>query len=231
MNDFAHVDFWEMIIRATAAFVIILSVTRFLGKKQLSHLTFFNYVTGITIGSIAADIAGETETPFFNGVVSIVWWSVLTILVGFIALKSTKVRILLDGEPTILIKRGKIMKQALYSSRLNLDDLSMMLRENNVFSTKDVNYAILEPDGRLSVLMKEAQQQVTKADMNIAPRKFVYLPSEIIADGKIVYKNLKELNLTEVWVHNELKKHGIRSVEEVLYAEIQQDGSLFIDKC
>lgn len=128
------------------------------------------------------------------------------------------------------MKEGKILKKALLRARLNIDDLTMMLREKNVFSFQEIHYAILEPNGQISVLKKEYQQAVTKADMNIRTPAFTYLPSEIISDGKIVQKNLRELNLTESWVHDELKKQGIQSEREVFYAEIQKDGSLFINK-
>lgn len=229
MDEFLQVNFWEMILRATLSFVVLLALARFLGKKQLSQLTFFNYVTGITIGSIAADIAGESETPFFNGLISLLWWSILTILVGYLGLKSSKLRILFDGQPSIVIKEGKILKKSLQATRLNLDDLSMMLREKDVFSVQDVHYAILEPNGQLSILKKEYQQTVTKGDMNISTPAFTFLPSEIISDGKLVIKNLNELNLNKAWVLNELNKHGIQSVEEVFYAEIQKDGTLFIN--
>lgn len=106
----------------------------------------------------------------------------------------------------------------------------MMLREQQVFSVQDVHYAILEPNGKLRVLKKEPQQTVTKQDLNVPVPPFIYFPSEIISDGKIVKKNLKELNLNEAWVREELRKNGIQSIEEVFYAEIQKDGSLFINK-
>lgn len=152
MDEILQVDFWEMILRSTVSFFVLLALARILGKKQLSHLTFFNYVTGITIGSIAADIAGESESHFFNGLIGLIWWSILTILVGYIGLKSSTARILFDGQPTIVIKVGKILKEALQGTRLNLDDLSMMLRERDIFSIQDVHNAILEPNGKLSVL-------------------------------------------------------------------------------
>ncbi len=230
INEFLRVSFFEMILRATLSFFVLLLLARLLGKKQLSHLTYFNYITGITIGSIAAVICADSETPFLNGFISLVWWSILTILIGYIGLKSSKTRILLDGQPTIVVKQGKILKEALQGTRLNLDDLSMMLREKNVFSIQDVHYAIIEPNGQLSVLKKEYQQAVTKGDMNIPTSSLTYLPSEIISDGQIVKKNLKELNLTEKWVDDELKKNGIKSVREVFYAEIKKDGSLYINK-
>ncbi|SHE88022.1 Uncharacterized membrane protein YcaP, DUF421 family [Seinonella peptonophila] len=229
MGGWFHVHFWEMTLRAVISFVVLLMLARILGKVQISQLTFFNYITGITIGSMAADIAAESQTPFLNGLISLIWWSILTILVGYISLKSTKGRILLDGQPSILIKQGVIMEDVLKANRLNLDDLSMLLREKSVFSLKDVDYAILEPDGKLSVLKKVTQQSVTKQDIQISSHS-KYLPSEIISDRKIVEKNLKELGLDQSWVLRELRKQGIQSIDEVFYAEIQADGSLLIQK-
>jgi len=229
IDEFFKVNFWEMILRTTLSFAVLLLLARLLGKKQLSQLTFFNYITGITIGSIAADIAGETETPFTNGLISLIWWSFLTGLVGYIGIKSSKARIVLDGEPTIVIKEGKILEKAMQSIRLNIDDLSMMLREQGVFSTQDVDYAVLEPNGKLSILKKVKQQPATKQDLKVSTPIPKYFPSEIISDGKFISKNLEELNLTKESILQQLQKQGIHSVEEVFYAEIQNDGSLYID--
>ncbi|WCN39589.1 DUF421 domain-containing protein [Aneurinibacillus uraniidurans] len=230
IHELLQVDFWEMILRTTLTFFVLLTLARILGNKQLSQLTFFDYITGITIGSIAADIAGRSESAFLNGLTSLIWWSCLAILIAYIGLTSPSARVLFDGQPIILIKEGKIRKQSLKHARLNLDDLSMMLRKQGVFSMQDVNYAILEPDGQVSILKKEEHQPVTKKDLAIPTPKSVFLPSEIISDGKIVKKNLQELHVTEAWVQAQLKKHGIQSVEEVFYAEIQKDGSLFVSK-
>jgi uncharacterized membrane protein YcaP (DUF421 family) len=111
-----------------------------------------------------------------------------------------------------------------------MDDLTMMLRNQDVFSVTEVEYAILEPDGRLSVLKKQPYQQITKAEMKIHVPAVNYIPSEIIVDGKVIKNNLKELNLNEEWLHNQLKQQNITSVKDVFYAEIQNDGTLFVDK-
>ncbi|GAA0393763.1 DUF421 domain-containing protein [Paenibacillus motobuensis] len=230
LNGYLQFNFWEMILRTTITFLVLLTLARLLGEKQIGHLTFFDYVTGITIGSIAAEIVVRRDTPFFNGIISLIWWAILAILISYLSLKSSKARIMMDGQPKIIIKQGKIMRETLKSTRLNLDDLCMMLREKDVFSIQDVHYAILEPDGKISVLRKEFKQPVTKGDLNIPTPNFTYLPAEIISDGKIIKKNLKELNLDENWLQQELNKKGIHSAEEVFYAEVQSDGSLFFDR-
>jgi uncharacterized membrane protein YcaP (DUF421 family) len=205
-------------------------LARILGRKQLSQLTFFNYITGITIGSIAANMITESNKQYLDDFMGIIWWCVLTELTGFINLKSGKIRTIMDGQPTIIIKKGIILKKALKSTRINLDDLSMLLREEGIFSIKNIEYAIFEPDGKLSVLKKHEHEQPTKKDLNISTPSFGYLPSEIISDGKIIKKNLKEYNLSEAWVMEQLSYNNIKNAREVFYAELQEDGTLFIQK-
>lgn len=164
-----------------------------------------------------------------NGITALTWWAALTLLASYISLKSPRGRIILDGEPSIVIKDGVIMEKKLKSVRLHMDELMMMLREQSTISIQDVHYAVLESNGELSVLKKIQQQEATKQDVQAAVPIPKYMPSEIISDGKFVKKNLVELNITEEWVLKKLRKKGIQSVDEVFYAQIQTDGSLFTD--
>ncbi len=229
MDELSKIHLWETLLRTTLAFIVLLILARLMGKKQISQLTFFHYVTGITIGSIAAEIAGQQETPFVDGLIAMVWWAALTLLMSYIALKSKRARVILDDQPTIIMWEGRIVEEAMKKERLHLNDLNMMLREQNIFSIKDVQYAILETNGNLSVLKKAGLETSTKKDVNAPVTEPKYIPTEIISDGKIVKKNLTELNLTEEWVYDQLKKQGIGKVELVFYAEIQMDGSLHVD--
>ena len=220
----------QIAMETIITFSVLLILTRLLGKKQLSHLTFFNYVTGITIGSIAANMVILETGPYIKELTSLVIWCVLTILVEYISLKSSKLRIILDGEPTILIKKGVINKKALYSKRINIDDLTMMIRQQSAFSINEIEYAILEPNGALSVFKKPQYQSAQKSDVGINIPSPAFIPTEIITDGKLINRNLKELGVNRKWLDNQLKNAGIKSVEEVFYAEIQTDGKLFIQK-
>lgn len=224
-----HVDYFEMIARSTASFLVLLLVARLLGRKQLSQLTFFNYITGITIGSIAADIAGESKTPFFEGLTSLIWWSVLTLLVGYIGLKSPRARVVMDGQPVIVMKDGKILEDTLGKHNLNMDDLSMLLREKNVFSTNEVDTAIFEPDGKLTVFLKSGNQPLTKKDQDIITGKPTYFPTELIVDGNILYQNLKEVGISEEWLLNQLNYFQVK-LQDAFYVELQENGTLYIDR-
>ena len=220
----------ETFIRTVIGFTVLFVLTRLLGKKQLGQLTFFTYVTGIAMGNIAGDMVVHRDIKLIDGVSGLIIWAFTTFLLELISLKFSKARVLLDGEPSILIKRGIIMEKELAAQRLNMDDLTMLLRNNNIFSIQDVDYAILEPNGQLSILKKPELEAVSKKDMQIQPENRIYLPTEIIVDGKLVQKNLKELNLNSQWVNQQLIQAGITSVEEVFFAELQNDGSLHISK-
>lgn len=216
--------------RTIIGFTVLLILTRILGKKQLSQLTIFTYITGIALGNIAGDMVVHRDIKLIDGIVGLTLWASLTLLVEYISLKSSKARILLDGEPTIVIKNGKIIDKAMASNKLNMDDLTMLLRAKNVFSISEVDYAILEPNGQLSILKKEEHELPTKKDINIHPQKRKYIPTELIVDGKIVKRNFKEVNIDQHWLDEQLKNYGIQHVSEVFYAELLSDGSLYIDK-
>ncbi|HYF84717.1 MAG TPA: DUF421 domain-containing protein [Clostridia bacterium] len=221
---------FETSIRTMIGFVALLILTRLLGKKLLGQLTFFTYITGIAMGNMAGDMVVHRDIKLIDGVSGLIVWAFLTFLVEFMSLKSSKARVLLDGEPAIVIKKGVIMQKELAAQRLNMDDLTMLLRTNNIFSINDIDYAILEPNGRLSVLKKPDLETITKKDMQIQPESRMYLPAEIIVDGRVVIRNLKELNLNNEWVDQQLSRAGISSAEEVFFAELQSDGSLHISK-
>jgi uncharacterized membrane protein YcaP (DUF421 family) len=219
-----------IILKTTLAFLLLLILARFLGKKQMSQMTFFNYMTGITIGSLAANIISNNDNSLLEEILGLVWWSALTILLTYATLKSESLRTLVDGEPVILIKNGLIQKESLKATKISLVDLSMMLREHYIFSITEVDYAILEPDGQLSVLKKSSQLNLTRADMDIVTPNPMYLPCQIITNGKIYYENLKNNNLDIKWLNDQLKTQNINNINQVLYAELQSDGSLYIDK-
>jgi len=222
----------ELVSRLAIAFLTLLILTRIMGRKEISQMTFFNFVSGISIGTIGASLAIDSTLSVRNGLIALVVWSIFTIALGFIDIKNKRFREVIEGQPKILIKNGKIMEDALRSVRLDVDALNALLREKNVFSVFDVDYAIFEIDGKLSVMKKETQQFVTKSDMGIQQNKpHIYpISTEVITDGRIISVNLKKLNLTNEWLEQQLQSSGIKSVTDVFYAEVGKDGNLYIDK-
>ena len=217
-------------MRSTLIVVVLLILTRLLGKKQMSQLTYFNYITGVTMGSVAGDFISEVNMPVVDALASLIAICILTELNSFIALKSTSYRKVMDGDDIILIKKGKIIKPALKSCRMSVNILLMLLRQSNTFSVEEVEYAILETNGSLSVMKRQQAQPIIKSDLDIKAEKIKNLPREVISDGKIMIVNLKELNKDEEWLKNELRKNNIESVKDVFYAEVRSDGTLYISE-
>ena len=217
-------------MRSTLIVVVLLILTRLLGKKQMSQLTYFNYITGVTMGSVAGDFISEVNMPVVDALASLIAICILTELNSFIALKSTSYRKVMDGDDIILIKKGKIIKPALKSCRMSVNILLMLLRQSNTFSVEEVEYAILETNGSLSVMKRQQAQPIIKSDLDIKAEKIKNLPREVISDAKIMKVNLKELNKDEEWLKNELRKNNIESVKDVFYAEVRSDGTLYISE-
>lgn len=219
---------FELSFRVLLAFVVLLTLTKIMGRKELSQMTYFNYVSGITIGAIAGVLVIDSNISIRNGVFALVAWTSVTILLGFIDIGSKKARNMIEGEPKILIKKGQIMEKELRKVRLDIDALNALLRQKDVFAISEVDYAIFETDGNLSVLKKEtkndevSQQKMSKDAPPIA--------TAVISDGVIQEENLSKLNLDHAWVNQQLQQAGISKIEDVFYAEIQKDGSLYIDQ-
>lgn len=222
-----EVNAMDMLIRTTASFFAILFLARLIGKKQLSQLTFFHYVTGITIGSIAAEISAQIETPFFDGLLALVWWSFLTLAISFISMKSQKLRTLFDDKPIPIIENGQILMHNLKKCRLNFDELGMLLREQSVFDFREVQYAIFETNGQLSVLKYGVYETATKADVK-ATSEPKQLPVVVVVQGQIIYPNLFELGLSEDWLLKKLKRKSKAELTQIDFAQVQSDGSVFV---
>ncbi|WP_409304123.1 DUF421 domain-containing protein [Peribacillus sp. SCS-155] len=214
----------ELLIRIPVSFFMLYVVVRLLGKEEISQLTFFHFTSAIAFGSIAANMAFNKHLSIHNGIFVLVGWSILTVGMELISLKSKKARRIIEGEPVILIKQGRVMEKALGNVRLDMSGLKALLREKGIFSLSDVDYAIFETDGNLSVLKKSNTENIHTNKDSILP-----LATEVVSQGKIHYQNLRKLNRDEDWLHQELQENGVKSISDVFYAEVQQDGSLYLD--
>lgn len=193
-------------------------------------MTFFNFASAIAIGEIAASLVVDDQLSISNGIYALIGWSLYTILMSYLDIKTLKGRQLLTGSPIILIKEGKILEQALHKCRLDLDTLKAMLRQKDVFSIAEVDFAIFETDGKLSVLKKDSGSSITNKNMYKVKNKLIPFPLEIILDGNIKEENLINSGFDNNWLIAQLQRAGIHSISEVFYAEVQTDGSIYIDK-
>lgn len=218
----------EITLRLAVTYFAMLIMARFMGKIQLSQLTFFNYVTGITVGTITATMIFTPGFVLAKGLYALLLWGVLTMLLEYLSIKSTGLRRIIDGQPAILIQHGEVVKSALYKTRLNLDQLKMLLRKENVYDMKEVDYAILENNGELSVLKKDEYKNTVRKDLGIPLNPAANMPTEVISDSRILDDNLRRINLDRNWLRNEVSKLGFRRTEDIFYAEVSGDGQLFV---
>lgn len=221
----------ELILRAALSFVVLFTLTRIMGRKEISQMTFFNFVSAIAIGSIGANLVVSPNLTIYNGVLALVSWSAFTIIMGLTNIKSKQARKVVTGKPMIVIKEGQIMEKEMGKVRLSVDSLNAMLRQQKIFSVADVQYAIFETNGKLSVMKKDEKQTASKVDVgaqNTSPSTYS-IPTAVVSDGSINKKNLSKLDLDEDWLNQELEKAGITDISNVFYAEVQKDGTLYID--
>lgn len=225
MIDFSEII--EVLTHSLSVFFLLILLTRIIGKKFLAQMTFFDFVVGITMGTIGGAYV-TTEIKGVYVLISPVILTVLVIITGFLNLKSVPARKLIEGEPLVMIQNGKIFEENLRKIRYNMDDLMMQLREKGVFDLSEVEFAILETHGQLSVLKKSQNLPATPLDLNIST-KYKGVSSEIIRDGKIVEQNLKQNNLNYEWLYNELVSRNIKNTSDIFLATLSTDGNLYID--
>jgi len=211
------------IISVSALFVL----TRIMGKKQIAQLTFFDYTIGISIGSISAQIAVDPSIHFSEGLVALVIFTLFTLILSYISVKSYLGRKLLDGTPIVLIENGKIIEDSLKRTKLNVNDLLEECRQKNAFNIEDIEFAILETSGRLSVLFIPSKQPLTPKDMNITVNH-QGLFTNIIIDGKIIKQHLQMINQDEHWLKTQLEKQNIKNYSDILLAYVDLNGTLTI---
>lgn len=228
-SDIALNEGLVALVRGIIAFLSLLIFTRLLGKKQISQFTLFDYILGITIGSIAASLTTDLSSRAWPHWVGLATWVAAGLAIDFLTTKSRYAAKCIEGEPTIIVMNGKILEDNMRKLRYNATDLQQQLRCKDVFDLTEVQFAVLEPNGELSVLKKPELQPVTVKDMNIKPSK-TGIGIEVIYDGIVVDLNLKQINRDRKWLNTELKKQGIKDPSEVFLATFEASGSLYIDK-
>ena len=216
-------------VRSIIGFFSLLIFAKILGKQQISQLSFFDYVLGITIGSIAASLTTDLSSRAWPHFVGLFTWALLGYIMEFITLKWRYASKYIDGEPTIIIMNGKIMENALRQMKYKVSDIMALLRNKDVFDLSQVDFAIIEPNGQLSVLKKPEYEPLTAQDMNIT-KSPTGISTELIYDGVLIDQNLKQLNKTKKWIMHELKIQGIKHISEVFLATLTPSGSLYVDK-
>lgn len=220
-------DWVNILLRSITLVIIMFLLTKWLGKKHLSQLSIFDYINGIVLGGIVAIVTLNVNANFIHGIVALIVWFVIPFIIDYIAMKSKVVRNIVQGTSTVLIQDGKIMEDNLKKESFSTDDLLQHLRQKDIFQVADVEFALLEPTGRISVLPKTENQAVTKKDLNVkvAPKKE---PQTVIMDGRMLLEPLANLNLNPRWLKTELEKLNV-TIENVFLGQADSDGQLTVD--
>ncbi|SFD39279.1 Uncharacterized membrane protein YcaP, DUF421 family [Lentibacillus persicus] len=221
-------EYLLMFADAVFGFVALFVLVKVLGKTQISSLTPFDFISAVIIGELVGNALFEKESGIPEIAFLITLWGTMLYITELITQKYKGSRHILEGRPSMVIHKGHIVYDELKQNRLDIDELQHMLRSKDVFSVEEVEYAILEADGTVSVLRKPEYQTPTNADLNVSPKP-VKIGRVVISDGEIVWDNLKEANLSQTWLEEELHRQNIQSVRDVFYAEWQENQQkLFI---
>ncbi|OPX87149.1 MAG: hypothetical protein A4E53_02609 [Pelotomaculum sp. PtaB.Bin104] len=214
------------IIRTIILFVAVVISLRIMGKRQIGQLQPYELVIIIMLSAIAAVPMGNSGIPLVSGLFPILILLVAQVTLSFISLKSERARGIICGTPSVLIENGKIIDKELARLRYNINDLLEQLRSKDMPNVADVEFAILETSGQLSVIPKSQRRPVVPADLNL-PTTYEGLPVTLIIDGYVFHKNLHRINLDLSWLASELKKFGVKSTKDVLFASLDTEGKLF----
>lgn len=197
--------------RAILSLVTLFLVTKMLGKKQVSQLSLFDYVIGISIGNFAAEMTINLETNELNGILAVILFGIFAYVISYLSMKSIALRRFFMGTPTIIIEKGKILENNMRKIKLDINELLEELRSNGYFNLDEVEYAIMEVSGNISVLPKSKYKPVTPSDMNIKIEDS-YLECIAIIDGKIMENNLQEIGKSKEWLQKKLKNTDIAKI-------------------
>ena len=212
-------------VRSIILYIIVLLVMRMMGKREIGQLQPFELVISIMIADLASIPMSDLGIPIFNGIVPILGLLAMHMIISFLNLKSIKFRSLTCGKPRILIYRGKIDEKALINERFTLNELQERLRNSNIFNLADVEYAILETNGNISVIQKPEKRNVIPEDLGISP-EYEGIPYELVLDGKIMYDNLQKLGKDYKWLAKQVEKFKT-TPERCLIVTIDGKGNFF----
>lgn len=215
-----------LFLRAIILYLLVFTVIRLMGKRQISDLQPFDLIFTLLIADLASDPISDTSVPLVYGIIPILALFLLQQLAAFLSLKSEKARTFLAGKPQVVIANGKLQEDVMRSSNYTISDLMEQLRGKDVFEINDVAYAIIETDGNLSIMLRGSQQQPTVADCKLAPHED-RLPEIVVLDGKVHEKALVQCGHTTDWLKQQLMQMGFPSPSQVFFASLSPDGLLF----
>lgn len=221
-------DYIRIATDLVTGFVLLFIIAKILGKTQISQITPFEFISALVLGELVGNAIYDDKVTVWHIIFALTLWGLLMYMSQILGLRILKLRGVFEGNPSIVVKQGRMDRMEMKKNKMSINQLQIMLREKNVFSIRDVDYAILEPTGVITVLMKDEQATPTKKDLSL-PHQDVFLPINIIVDGKLIDDNLRLLGFNERWLDKQLQAQGYDKVEDVYFAEWLQGDGLYVE--
>lgn len=206
-----------IIALSLGSIVAMFLLTKLIGYRQMSQMSMFDYVNGITIGSIAAEMATSLEENFVQPLVAMVVYSLAAILLSWCSSKSMKMRKIIEGKPLVLLDKGELYLDSLRKAKIDVDEFLVQCRVNGYFDISKIETAVLEGNGKISFLPKSSDRPATPADLNLSPQQD-FMTANVILDGNIMRENLRHTGNDEKWLINQIKGQGADKISDVLLA-------------
>lgn len=217
----------DVLIKGFISLIFLFFVIKLLGKKQVSQLNIFDYVIGISLGNLAAEMTINSDISIINGFLAMTIYGSCSLFVSYITSKSIMARRFISGVPVVLMENGKISKTQLQKVKLNVNDLMQDAREDGIFDLSKVDYAIMEASGKVTFLLKSEEEPVTKNDLNIQ-KNTGGLVANLIIDGKIMHNNLKTFGKDEKWLIKKIKENNYQDINDILLLTCDKNNKITI---
>lgn len=215
----------QVVLASLFSAAILFLIAKVIGHKQVAQLEFFDYITGITIGSIAAELATTLDKPWWKPTISMLVFGTITVALSIITRKIARSRKFINGTPTIILNDGKLYRDNMKKAKLELSEFLLLCRQEGYFNLNDIGTAVFEYNGKLSILPVSAKRPLNPEDVALSPKP-EHIGTEIIMDGRIIGDNLKRKGLSAEWLTKELKKQGYKSAKEIFLGICYDDNHL-----
>lgn len=216
-----------IIALSLGSIIAIFILTKLMGYRQMSQMSMFDYINGITIGSIAAEMATSLEENFIQPLTAMIVYAMVSLFLSWLGLKSIKARRLVEGVPLVLLSNGELYRDNLKKAKIDVTEFLVQCRVNGYFDVSKIEVALLEGNGKISFLPKVSDRPVTPSDMDLSPQQD-YMVANVIIDGKLMEKNLRHTGNNEKWLKNQIRGQGAERVEDVLLATCDASNQITV---
>lgn len=207
-------EFLTVILASLFSAAVLFIIAKIIGHKQVAQFEFFDYITGITIGSIAAELATTLDKPWWKPTVSMIVFGIITVVLSVLTRKFPRSRKFINGTPTIVMNDGKLYRKNMKKAKLELSEFLLLCRQEGYFNLDDIQTAVYEYNGKLSILPMSTKRPLNPEDMELSPEP-EHIGTEVIMDGRVIGDNLKRKGLNETWLQKELKEQGYKNAKEI----------------